>query len=106
MKISFADDRIVERIICAIIPTSHPDWLVLLIKEYMDDHDMDDDLMSFSKIIALNNAGKFAKWMKNRGFTVEFYYENRNSDNVLDWSWGIEIADSCPTLMEYRLKVS
>lgn len=86
-----------------MLQPSQSNWIVTLLTEYMVARHIEATLINMYDVISFNEVALLVKWMKARGFAVE-YWEVRSSKIFNEWSWGVEIADNCPLLMEYRLK--
>ena len=95
MRICFSDIEFFRRLTYIVIPENQ-DVIICLVRDYMDAHNMDIKLVDVSMVITHWYLPKFVEWLREKHFNVAFWHENAD--------YGIDIADNCPTLIEYRLK--
>lgn len=87
-----------------------PSWVDTLVKEFLNYYHIDGRVHVTNVFLWSPQGVKIiTEWFKNRGFDIEYWQlDYLIPDKELDTpiAYGISINESCPKVVEYKLKFS
>ena len=81
-----------------------PQWLITLLNEYADDHDINQKTIGLGFLQTCIGLPELVEWMQDKGYSVSYWETSSKFESNIPIAFGLDILETCPKFTELRLR--